>query len=188
MTTTTANPLLQAWTAPHGLPPFADVRPEHFVPAFEQAMREHRAELDAIATQAAPASFDNTVAAFDRAGRLYARLEGLFYNLAASETSPALQAVQRELAQPVAAHNNAIYMHAALFARIDALHAGRDALALTDEQRRLLERVHLDFVRAGARLKGDAQKRYAAVMEQLAQLTTQFAQNVLADESATGWS
>jgi peptidyl-dipeptidase Dcp len=184
MTTSTTNPLLQPWTAAHGLPPFADVRPEHFAPAFEQAMREHRAELDAIAIQAAAPTFDNTVEAFDRSGRLYARLEGLFYNLAASETSPALQAVQRELAQPVAAHQNAIYMHAGLFARVDALHADRDALALSGEQRRLLERVHLDFVRAGARLKGDAQKRYAAVMEQLATLTTQFAQNVLADESA----
>jgi peptidyl-dipeptidase Dcp len=181
--TTIANPLLQPWTAPHGLPPFAQVRPEHFVPAFAQAMREHLAEIDAIAAQPEAPSVDNTLVAFDRSGRLYARLEGLFYNLASSETSPALQAVQRELAQPVAAHNNAIYLHEGLFARIDALHARRDELGLVGEPRRLLERLHLDFVRAGARLTGEQRARYAAIMERLAQLTTQFGQNVLADES-----
>jgi peptidyl-dipeptidase Dcp len=181
--TVPANPLLQPWSAPHGLPPFAAVRPSHFAPAFAQAMREHLAELDAIARNPAAPTFENTLVAFDRSGRLYARLEGLFYNLAASETSPELQAVQRELAQPVAAHHNAIYMHAGLFARIDALHAERDALGLAGEQRRLLERVHLDFVRAGARLQGAQQRRYAQIMERLAQLTTQFGQNVLADEA-----
>jgi peptidyl-dipeptidase Dcp len=178
------NPLLTPWTAPHGLPPFADVRPEHFRPAFDQAMREHRAELDAIAARPGAPSFDDTVAAFDRSGRLLARLEGLFHNLCASETSPELQAVQREMAQPLAAHANAVYMHAGLFARLDALHARRDALPLDAEQRRLLERLHLEFVRAGARLAPPQQARYAQVMERLAELNTRFGQNVLADEAA----
>ena len=146
-------------------------------------MQAHRDELDAIAAQAEPPSFDNTVAAFDRCARLLARIEAVFYNLTASQTSPELQAVQREMAAPLAAHYSAVFMHAALFARIDALHAQRDALALTPEQLRLLERVHLDFVRAGAKLAPEAQARYAQVMEQLAELTTRFAQNVLHDEA-----
>jgi peptidyl-dipeptidase Dcp len=147
-------------------------------------MQQQRDELRAITAQAGPADFDNTLAAFDRSGRLLARVASVFYNLTASETSPALQAVQREMAAPLAAHDSAVYMDAALFARIDALHAQRDTLGLGDEERRLLERVHLDFVRAGARLQGAAQKRYAQVMEELAALTTRFAQNVLHDESA----
>ncbi|TMH04864.1 MAG: M3 family metallopeptidase [Betaproteobacteria bacterium] len=169
------NPLLYPWDTPFGLPPFTQVHAEHFKPAFTQALAEHRTELDAIAAQAAPPTFDNTLAAFDRSGRLLARIDALFHNLCASETSPALA--------PLAAHANAVYMHAALFKRIDALHGERQALGLAAEQLRLLERVHLDFVRAGAKLAPAAQQRYAQVMERLAELGTQFAQNVLADET-----
>jgi peptidyl-dipeptidase Dcp len=178
------NPLLADWTAPHGLPPFDRIRPEHFEPAFTAAMARHREEIEAIAGQAAVPDFDNTLAAFDRSGRLLDRIASVFFNLTASATSPALQAVQRAMAGPLAAHDSAVYMHAGLFARVDALHARRDALDLSPEQRRLLERVHLDFVRAGARLAPEAQQRYAAVMAELAALTTRFGQNVLHDESS----
>lgn len=179
-----SNPLVQPWATPHGLPPFAEVQAQHFKPAFDLALAEHRAEVDAIAAHPDAPSFDNTIAALDRSGRLLARVEALFHNLAASETSPALQAVEREMAVPLAAHASAISMNAALFRRVDALHARRDALGLDAEQRRLVERVHLDFVRAGATLGHDDQKRYAQVMQRLAELTTRFSQNVLADESA----
>lgn len=178
------NPLLSPWTAPYGLPPFDALRAEHFAPALQAAMAAHRAELDTIATQPEPATFANTVAAFDRSGRLLGRIQSVFYNLTASETSPALQAVQREMAAPLAAHDNAIYLHEALFRRIDALFEARATLGLDSEALRLLERIHLDFVRSGARLQGEQRRRYAAVMEELAQLTTQFAQNVLHDENA----
>ena len=181
-TTPPHNPLLAPWDTPYGLPPFDAVRAEDFLPAFEQAMREHRAELDAIAG-AAP-DFDATVGAFDRSGRLLVRLASLFYNLASSETSPALQAVERELAPRLAAHQSAIYRHAGLFARIDALHARRDGEAWTSEQRRMVERVHLDFVRAGARLAPAAGARHAELKQALASLQTAFGQNVLADEAA----
>jgi peptidyl-dipeptidase Dcp len=184
MTLATSNPLLQPWDTPHGLPPFADVRPEHFKPAFEAALKQHLADIEAIAACSEPPTFDNTVAALDRSGRLFTRIEALFYNLASSETSPALQSVERDLAAPLAAHNNTIYMHAGLFRRIDALHERRANLDLTPEQRRLLERFHLDFVRAGAKLAPAAQARYAQVTERLAELTTRFSQNVLADEAA----
>ncbi len=178
------NPLLEDWDAPYGLPPFDAIRAEHFVPALQVAMQAHRAELDTIAVQGEPPSFDNTIAAFDRCARLLGRIESVFYNLTASQTSPELQAVQRELAAPLSAHYSAVFMHAGLFERVDALHARRDALALTAEQRRLLERTHLDFVRSGAKLAPEAQARYAQVMEQLAELTTRFAQNVLHDEAS----
>ena len=182
--TTSLNPLLQAWATPYGLPPFASLRPEHFAPALHEAMREHCAELDAIATQPEAPTFGNTLARLDAAGRLLVRLEGVFHNLCSSETSPALQQVQREMAEPMAAHANRVYMHAGLFARVDALHLGRADLGLTAEQLRLLEQTHRDFVRAGARLASAAQSRYAALTERLAALTTQFGQNVLADENA----
>jgi peptidyl-dipeptidase Dcp len=184
MTLATSNPLVQPWNTPHGLPPFAEVRAEQFRPAFDIALAQHLSDIEAIAASSQPPSFDNTVAAFDRSGRLLARIEALFYNLTSSETSPELQAVEREVAAPLAAHNSAIYMNARLFERLDTLHAQRATLGLAPEQMRLLERFHLDFVRAGAKLADAAQKRYAQVMQRLAELTTRFSQNVLADESA----
>jgi peptidyl-dipeptidase Dcp len=178
------NPLLQPWTAPFGLPPFAAIRPEHFAPALGEAMRLHLAELDAIGGQAEPPSFENTVAAFDRSGALLYRLESVLGNLTASETSPALQAVQREMAAPLAAHDTAVKMHAGVFRRLDVLHRDRATLGLAPEALRLLERLHQDAVRAGARFTPGEQARYSSIVQQLATLTTRFAQNVLADESS----
>lgn len=178
-----SNPLPQDWTGPHGLPPFADIQPTHFQPAFDEALARHRAEIEAIAAQAEAPSFANTVAAFDASGRLLTKLAHLFYTLAASATSPELQAVQRALAAPLAAHNSAVYMHAGLFQRVDALFEQRERLGLAPESLRLLERVHLDFLRAGARLAPEAKSRYAAVMARLAELNTRFAQNVLTAEN-----
>ena len=177
------NPLLQDWRAPYGLPPFASLQREHFEPALRDGMRQHRAELGALAAQTEAPDFSNTIAAFDRTGRLLDRVAAVFYNLTSSATSAELQAVQRTMAAPMAAHSSAVYMDAALFARVDAVHEARHALGLTPEALRLTERVHLDFVRSGARMPAASQLRYAQVMEQLAALTTRFAQNVLHDES-----
>jgi peptidyl-dipeptidase Dcp len=186
MNVATSNPLLQPWNTAYGLPPFEAVEAAQFEPAFEVALAAHRTEIDSIGAQREAPSFENTVAALDRSGRLLRRLEGLFYNLTSSETAPALQAVERRMAPRMAAHRSAVSMHAPLFARLEALHREREALSLTPEQRRVLERYHLDFVRAGARLDMGQQQRYAAIMGRLAELTTRFGQNVLGDEAAFG--
>jgi peptidyl-dipeptidase Dcp len=180
---TAANPLLAPWTAPYGLAPFDAIRPAHFEPAFTEALREHRAAVDAIAQAAEPADFANTIAALDRCDRRLARISMVFHNLCSSETSPELQDVQRRMAPVLAAHWSAIAMHRGLFARVDALHERRSELGLDTEQLRLLERMHLDFVRAGARLGPSEQARYAQIVQELATLQTAFAQNVLHDES-----
>jgi peptidyl-dipeptidase Dcp len=180
---TATNPLLADWNTPFSLPPFAEIRAEHFAPAFEAAMAAQRAEVEAIAACPDAPGFDDTIAAFDRSGRLLGRVGAAFHALAASHTSPEIQAVQRELAGPLAAHDSAVMMHPGLFARVDAVHARRHELGLGPEALRLVERTWVDFVRAGARLGPDKQPRYAQIMERLAQLTTRFAQNVLADEA-----
>ncbi len=227
------NVLLTDWSAPFGLPPYDRIRAHHFQPALVQAMERHRAELEDIAGDAVAPNFENTVAAFDRAGALLVGIEAVFHSLAASATSPELQAVQRQLAAPMAAHWSAMFQHGALFARLDVVHGalaqtgstsgqpcptaepqglvpeqqqltpepqrrvfGQQQLApepqrlesgqqqLTPEQQRLVQRLHRDFVRAGAQLPTAERARYAAVMQRLAELTTQFGQNVLHDESA----
>jgi peptidyl-dipeptidase Dcp len=180
----TVNPLLQPWDEPFGLPPFARVRAEQFGPAFEQSMAAHRAEIDRIANAAEAPTFENTIAALDRSGRLLTRTEQLFFNLTASETSPELQAVERDVAPKLAAHENAILLNDKLFTRIDELQARRAALGLSPEQLRLVERVYLDSVLAGARLSTEAKARLSEIVERLAQLQTRFSQNVLADEAA----
>ena len=179
-----ANPLLQHWVQPYGLPPFRELDAAHFGPALDHELEQHRNEIDAIANRVDPPTFDNTLATLDASGRLLNRISLLFHNMAASETSPALQAAQREIAPLLAAHDSAMYMHPTLFVHIDPLHAHLHALGLDSDQLRLLERVHLDFTRAGARLDGVARARYSAVMAELATLHTRFIQNVLAEEAA----
>lgn len=182
--TESENPLLAQWNGPYGIAPFARVRAEHFEPALERVMAEHRAEIDAIASDPAEPTFDNTIAALDRAGRSLARVESLLSNLVSAETSPELQAVDRRVQPVLAAHHQAMRTHAAVFARIDAVHARRTELGLDGESLRLVERLHLDFVRTGARLDDASRARLAQIAEQKATLSTQFEQNVLADESA----
>jgi peptidyl-dipeptidase Dcp len=180
------NPLLQRWDTPYELPPFDRLRVEHFVPAMNAAMAAQRAELDAIATRPDAPTFANTITALDASGELLARVSGVFWNLVSSETSPALQEAERELAPRVAAHQNAMYLDARLFARIAAVHEARAGLGLSAEQLRLVERIQMDFVMAGARLSARDRERAAAINEELASLCTTFAQNVLADESTGG--
>lgn len=179
------NPLLSDWTTPYALPPFDRVQPEHFAPAYQAAWAAHRAELDAIGAQAEPPSFENTLAAFDRSGVLLGRIDLLFSNISVSASTPALQAVERELAAPRAAHESWVLQHEGVWRRVDALFQRRAQLGLDAQQLRLLERVHLDFSFAGAALAPQAKARAAAIAEELANLYTRFSQNLLADE--TDW-
>lgn len=178
-----SNPLLQDWETPYQLPPFEQIRCEHFAPAFAALFEQYLAEIDALAENPAAPTFDNTVAAFDATGAGLDRVRLTFENLCASESPPALQAVEREMAPLLAAHDSKVAMHAGFFARLDTVHEQAATLDLSEEQHRLLQRLHTDFVRAGATLQGAARERFAAIATRLADLQTQFAQNILAEES-----
>jgi peptidyl-dipeptidase Dcp len=178
------NPLLAPWATPFGVPPFDLIRPEHFVPAFAEAMAAHRREIDAIGADPAPPDFANTVEAVQRAGRALGRVSMVFSNLVASEGPEALQAIETEMSPRLAQHRMWVALHPALFARLEALHAKRDGLELAADQRRLLERLHLGAVRSGARLPAAARARLTAISQALATLHTRFGQNVLHDEKA----
>jgi peptidyl-dipeptidase Dcp len=178
------NPLLTAWTAGFGLPPFADIGPAQFRPAFDAALLAHRAEIDAIAADPATPSFDNTIVALEKSGRALDRVANVFFVLAGADTSDALESVEREVAPLLARHSNALYLNRALYARIADLHQRRDSLGLDPEQARVLERYRTRFVRAGGALEKAAQDKLAKINERLASLGTQFGQNVLADEKS----
>lgn len=180
-----SNPFFASWTTPFGAPPFDQIKTEHFKPAYLRALEEHQAEVAAIAGQAAAPSFDNTVAALERSGQALRRVDMVFSQLASANTNDALQEVERELAPLVARHWTSIFLNPALFARVDQLNTQRDQLGLGAEAMRVLERYHLDFVRAGARLSDSERERFGEIVERLAVLGTQFGQNVLADEQST---
>ena len=180
----TANPLLEPWSTPFEAPPFSAISAEHFGPAFEKAIAEHAAEIAAIAQDPRAPDFANTIDALERAGEALGRVNGVFWNLTAADTNDSLQEIERNIAPVLARHHQAIMLDAALFARIDALFGNRDELGLNDEQRRVLELTHKDFVRSGATLDPVGRARLSAIMERLAVLGTTFSQNVLADEKS----
>lgn len=180
--TQTENPLLGDWTSPFAMPPFGDICPEHYRQAFDAAFKAHNAEIAAIAADPSAPAFANVIDAMERAGRLLHRVGAVFFNVAHSDGTPAMQEIEREISPRHAAHNQAILTNAALFAKVDALYQQRETLGLTGEQMRVLEKHHRNFVRAGVALDEAGRQRMAEISHRLAELGTQFAQNVLADE------
>jgi peptidyl-dipeptidase Dcp len=179
-----ANPLLEEWIAPFGAPPFPEIKPEHFRPAFDAALASHCAEIAAIAQSDQAPSFENTIDALELSGRKLSDISAVFFNLAGADTNDAIQGIEREIAPVLAQHYTAIYMNPELWRRIEFLHARRDEIGLTAEQDRVLERYHTGFRRRGAALPEDKRARLAEISERLAVLGTTFSQNVLADEKA----
>ncbi len=180
-----ANPLSAPSTLPFELPPFADTTLDHCREALLAGMAEQRAEVEAIVTDPAAPSFDNTVVALERSGELLHRASAVFYNMSATLADDALRAVEREVSPLSAAHHDAIRLDPRLFARIDAVHAGRHDAGLDDESLRLVERYHLDFVLAGAQLDDAGREQLRDLNRQLSELSTTFGQNLqLATEAA----
>ncbi|WP_127901548.1 M3 family metallopeptidase [Solirhodobacter olei] len=176
------NPLLTPWTGAFALPPFAQLRDEDFAPAFETALAEARENIARIAADPAAPSFANTIEAMEQAEATLDRVAGLFFNLAGADSTPAREALQRELAPKLSAFSSEVTMNKGLFSRIETLWQGRESLGLTPEQLRVLTLYRRMFVRAGAELTGAAAERLTAVKSRLAVLGTAFSQNVLAEE------
>jgi peptidyl-dipeptidase Dcp len=177
-----ANPLLRPWQTPFETPPFAEIAPEHFLPAFEQAFADHAAEIAAIEHDPSAPDFANTITALERSGKLLSRVSAVFYDLVSAHSNPALLEIDKEVSLRMARHWNPIMMNAVLFGRIALLHESRAGLGLTPEQTRLLERTYTRFHRAGAGLDVAAKARMAEINERLAHLGTSFSHHLLGDE------
>jgi len=176
------NPLLIGWQTPHQAPPFDEIKPEHFLPAFERAFVDHAAEVAAITHDPATPDFANTVTALERSGRLLTKVSAVFYDLVSAHSNPAILEIDKEVSLRMARHWNPIMMNAVLFGRIAMLHENRANLKLTSEQSRLLERTYIRFHRAGAGLDEEAKTRMAEINERLADLGTTFRHHLLGDE------
>lgn len=178
------NPLLACWDTPFGLPPFAQISDADFAPAFDAALVEARANIAAIAGNAATPTFANTIEALELAETTLDRVAGVFYNLAGADSTEAREALQRALAPKMSAFSSEVTNNQALFARVQALWGEQDSLGLDPEQARVLHLYRQMFLRAGAMLAGEASERLTAVKSRLAVLGTSFSQNLLADERA----
>jgi peptidyl-dipeptidase Dcp len=182
---TAANPFFTDWSRqPYGAPPFDRITVADYMPAFERAIAEHDAEIQAIATNRARPTFRNTIEALENAGAALRRVSGVFYNLSGTDGTEEMQAVELQIAPLMSRHQSSILLNTQLFARVDALYQRRESLGLNPERMRVLELYHQSFTRAGAALPEAARARLAAIDEELATLSTQFSQNQLADTAA----
>jgi peptidyl-dipeptidase Dcp len=178
------NPFAKSSTLPYQAPPFDKIKDSDFQPALEEGMRQELAEIEAIANNPEPPTFENTFVAMETSGALSRRVGRVFGGVAQSNTNPTLQKIQRDLAPKQAAHRDAISLNPKLFARIKAIHDQRDTLKLTPEQKRLVETEYKDFVRAGALLSEDDKTKLRALNKEQSQLTTDFRQKILAATNA----
>jgi len=184
-TTARSNPFAAASTLPYQLPAFASISLADYLSAFEEGMAEQLAEIKAIASSPDAPTFENTLVALQRTGATLRRTGNAFFNQALSDTSSELQEIEAEISPKLAAHQDAVHLDAALYARIKALYDDRESLTLPDDEAlRLIEKYHEEFVRAGAELSAAEQERLRSFNEELASLETTFQRNLLADTKA----
>jgi peptidyl-dipeptidase Dcp len=175
------NPFLVPSTLPYQLPPFADIRDEHYRPAFEQGMTEQLAEIEAVVTTTDAATFENTILALERSGQTLERVGNVFFNKSSADSNPVTLALEEHIAPLLAAHSDAIRLHPALYGRISSVHDRLDELALDTEARYLVERYHTQFTLSGAGLSEQDKETLRALNSTLSTLTTRFEKNLLAD-------
>ena len=180
-----SNPFAQVSTLPFEYPAFDKIHNEDYAPAYAEGMRLHALEIEAIANNPKAPTFDNTIVAMEKSGQLLNRVATVFGSLSGANTNDAMEALDRDLAPKLAAHNDAIRLNPKLYARIKALYDKRDKLHLDAESKYLLERYNTDFVRAGAKLSAADKEKLKAYNAELAQLQTTFSQNVLKEANAS---
>lgn len=173
------NPFLKPFKTPYETCPFQEIKLEHYMPAFEEGMKQQMAEVEAIVNNPAPATFENTIVALEKSGRLLNRVAGVFYNLLSAETNDDLQAIAQELSPRMSEHSNSISLNEALFARIKTVYEQKDKLKLTVEQAKLLQDTYDSFADNGANLSEEDKAVYRELTKKLGLLTLNFGQNVL---------
>ncbi|MDD4865252.1 MAG: M3 family metallopeptidase [Alishewanella agri] len=178
---TVTNPFFKKSTLPFEAPNFAEIKDDHFLPAFEEGMKQHMAEIEAIANNPEPATFENTFVAMEKSGELLTRVSRVFYNLTGTDSNEQRRQIQSELAPKMAAHSDNINLNPTLFARVESVYNARNDLGLDAESLRLVEVYYERFVRSGAKLNDEQKTAIRALNEEHSKLTNQFSQNLLAE-------
>ena len=177
------NPFIKAaesgWGTPYEIPDFAQIKTEHYMPAFEEGMKQQMEEIDAIVNNSEAPTFENTIEAYEYSGELLNMVSGVFFNLSECENNDEMEAIAEEVTPLLSKHGDNIALNAKLFERIKAVYDQRESLGLNAEQARLLDETYKGFVRSGANVPEAQQPRFRELNEQIASLTLRFAQNVL---------
>ena len=183
-----ANPFFQykEWKTPHGTYPFNDIRPEHYMPAFEEGIKQGLAEIDAIVNNPAAPTFKNTIEAYEKSGELLSIVAGCFYNLTSAETNDELQAIAMELSPKMSEYSATIRLNEGLFKRIKAVYDQKETLKLNPAQKKLLEDIYESFANNGANLNDEQKQVYKELSAKLSQLTLVYGQNVL--KATNAWT
>ncbi len=177
------NPLLAAYTTPYEVPPFDQLKKEHYKPAFLKAMEEQKAEIEAIINNSEPANFENTIAAFDISGLRLKNIGNTFFNLLSTNSDEEMQAIATEISPVLSKHSDDIMLNAKLFARIKSVFDQKESLKLSVEQNQVLSEIYKSFARGGANLDADKQARMREINEKLTSLSLQFGENLLAENN-----
>ena len=175
------NPFFQEWTTEFEVPPFLDIKDEHYMPAYKKGMEENLKEIDLIVNNTEDPSFANTIEELERTGKLLTKVQRVFSNLASSNTNPKLQELQRELSPMLSAHYDKIALNEDLFNRVEEIWIKRESVDLTNEQQKLLRDTRNQFVRSGALLGDDEKKQITRINSKISELSTEFGQNLLAE-------
>jgi len=179
-----ANPLLKEWTTPFGVPPFQDIKPEHFLPAYKEAVAQQREEVEAIAKDPRDATFANTIEALEATGELLAKVSAVFSNLSSADTNEQLQAISRETTPLLSALRDDINLNPALFARVKSIWDRKNRLKLTPVQQKLLENTYKRFVRNGANLTAAQKDRVRKINTEISMLGLKFGDNLLKETNS----
>ncbi|MBR0361779.1 MAG: M3 family metallopeptidase [Paraprevotella sp.] len=178
------NPFFTEWDTPFGVPPFEQIMPEHYLPAFMQAMTEQKAEIEAIVTNNEPATFENTIAALDQSGNLLNKVSSVFFCQTNANTNDALQTINTEVSPLLSQHSDDINMNPELFARVKSVYDNRETAGLDKEQMKLLTETYDGFVRGGANLDSVSQAKLRELNTEISSLQTTFGENMLKETNA----
>ncbi len=173
------NPFLETYKNKYGAPPFDQIKNEHYMPAFTEGIKQHQAEIDAIADNKEAPTFENTIAALDYSGELLNKVSSVFFNLYSSETNEGMEKIANEISPILSEHNDNVYLNEKLFARVKTLYDNRATLGLDPEQNRLLEKYYRDFIRSGAALNDEDKAKLRVINKELGLAELAFGQNVL---------
>ena len=179
---TNTNPFFEEWNTPYGTAPFSKIKTEHYLPAFKEGIKQQKAEVQAIIDCKDAPTFENTVAAFDRSGKLLSKVVGVFFNLSESDSTPEMQAIEEEVTPMLTEADNEIYMNEALFQRVKAVYDNMEGL--TREQQMVTKKLYQGFERNGVGLDEAGKKRFAEISTRLSTLSQKFGQNLLAENNA----
>ena len=177
------NPFLSEYNTPFKAVPFDKIKTEHYLPAFEAGMKEQLGEIDAIVQNEEEPSFQNTILPFDKSGETLNRVSSVFFNIIECNTNDELMALAEQIMPQLSKHGDAIAMNPKLFEKIDYVYQHRNEMGLDDQQIRVVEKYHDDFVRSGAALPTDKQSELSQINEQLSTLSLQFGNNLLKENS-----